>query len=203
MGMKKYIYQNILVGLLLLLSQSVFAASFRDYSYLDPDNLVPKNLLQDAVAFYDANLDIITNKRVMGVIDYKQHNSKERFYIIDMESGRVETYLAAHGRNSDPKFTGYATSFSNTPDSKKTSLGFFLTAETYYGSNGYSLRLDGLSKSNSNARKRAIVIHGAEYVGPGSKIGRSYGCPALEMRYHQQLIDQIKEGSLLYAGLGI
>ena len=139
----------------------------------------------------------------MGVIDYKQHNSKKRFYVIDMESGRVEAYLAAHGKNSDPDFDGYATKFSNTPDSKKTSLGFFLTAETYYGSNGYSLRLDGLSATNSNARARAIVIHGAEYVAPGNKIGRSYGCPALEMRYHQELIDQIKGGSLLYAGLGI
>ena len=201
--MKKYIYQNIFVGFLLLMCHTLQAASFRDYSYLDPENIVPSNLLKQAVAYYDANLDRISNQRVMGVIDYKQHNSKERFYIIDMESGRVETYLAAHGKNSDPDFDGYATKFSNTPDSKQPSLGFFLTAETYYGSNGYSLRLDGLSTTNSNARKRAIVIHGAEYVNPGPKIGRSYGCPALEMRYHQQLIDQIKEGSLLYAGLGI
>lgn len=183
--------------------QSVQAASFRDYSYVDPDKIVPTNLLREAVAYYDANYEKITNQRVMGVIDYKQHNSKERFYIIDMESGRVETYLTAHGKNSDPDFDGYATKFSNTPDSNTTSLGFFLTAETYYGSNGYSLRLDGLSTTNSNARKRAIVIHGAEYVTPGPKIGRSYGCPAVEMRYHQELIDQIKGGSLLYAGLGV
>lgn len=201
--MKNSLHYGLFVGLFLLLSQVVQATSFRDYSHLDPDGLVPENLLQEAVAYYDANLDQIKNQRVMGIIDYKQHNSKERYYIIDMESGRVETYLTAHGKNSDPDFDGYATKFSNVPDSNTTSLGFFLTAETYYGSNGYSLRLDGLSKTNSNARKRAIVIHGAEYVSPGPKIGRSYGCPAVEMRYHQDLIDQIKGGSLLYAGLGI
>lgn len=200
--MKNYLYRGLFVGLFLFIGQIAQAASFRDYSYLDPDKIIPVNLLNEAVAYYDAHLLKITNQRVMSVIDYKQHNSKERFYIIDMESGRVETYLTAHGKNSDPNFDGYATKFSNTPDSNTTSLGFFLTAETYYGSNGYSLRLDGLSTTNSNARKRAIVIHGAEYVAPGPKIGRSYGCPAVEMRYHQDLIDQIKEGSLLYAGLG-
>lgn len=201
--MKNSFYPGLFVGLFLLLSQLAQAASFRDYSYLDPDKIVPAKLLQEAVAYYDANLERIENQRVMGVIDYKQHNSKERFYIIDMESGRVETYLTAHGKNSDPNFDGYATKFSNVPDSNTTSLGFFLTAETYYGKNGYSLRLDGLSSTNSNARSRAIVIHGADYVTPGPKIGRSYGCPAVEMRYHQELIDQIKGGSLLYAGLGL
>jgi hypothetical protein len=201
--MKDSLCKGLLVGLFFLVSQVVNAASFRDYSYLDPDKIVPVKLLQEAVTFYDANLDKIENQRVMGVIDYKQHNSKERFYVIDMESGRVETYLTAHGKNSDPNFDGYATKFSNVPDSNTTSLGFFLTAEAYYGKNGYSLRLDGLSKSNSNARVRAIVIHGAEYVTPGSKIGRSYGCPAVEMRYHKDLIDQIKGGALLYAGLGL
>lgn len=201
--MKNSYYTGLFVGLFLLLSQLAQAASFRDYSYLDPDKIVPAKLLQEAVAYYDANLEKIENQRVMGVIDYKQHNSKERFYIIDMESGRVEAYLTAHGKNSDPNFDGYATKFSNVPDSNTTSLGFFLTAETYYGKNGYSLRLDGLSSTNSNARSRAIVIHGADYVAPGPKIGRSYGCPAVEMRYHQELIDQIKGGSLLYAGLGL
>jgi hypothetical protein len=136
-------------------------------------------------------------------IYFKQHNSKERFYLIDMESGRVEKYLTAHGKNSDPKFTGYSTKFSNTPDTLMSSLGFYKTAESYNGKNGYSLRLDGLSSTNSNARERAIVIHGADYVTPGSKIGRSYGCAAVEERYHADIINRIKGGALLYAGLGI
>jgi len=199
--MKKSFYQSLLVGLFLLLANFAYADTV-DYSHIDPDREVPAKLLKEALDFYQQNLVSITNTRVMGIIDFKQHNSKERFYIIDMESGRVEKYLTAHGKNSDPDFDGYATKFSNTPDSLMTSLGFYLTAETYMGSNGYSLRLDGLSKTNSNARERAIVIHGAPYVAPGEKIGRSWGCPALEMRYHQDLIDRLKDGALLYAGLG-
>lgn len=170
-----------------------------DYSHLDPENIVPKKMLTEALNFYDKNLAVIKNPRFMGLIDFKQHNSKERFYIIDMESGRVETYLVAHGKNSDPDFDGYATKFSNTPDSKMSSLGFYLTAETYFGEHGYSLRLDGLSSTNSNARDRLIVIHSADYVSPGDKIGRSFGCPAIDQRIHKQLIDQIKDGVLLYA----
>ncbi|MBC7714238.1 MAG: murein L,D-transpeptidase catalytic domain family protein [Rhizobacter sp.] len=197
--MKKSFYQSFLVGLCLLLSVSARAS---DYSHLDPDHIIPKNLLFQAEDYYDQNLDKIQNKRVMGIIDFKKHNSKRRFYIIDMESGRVESYLTAHGKNSDPKHTGYATKFSNTPDSLMTSLGFYMTAETYDGKNGYSLRLDGLSATNSNARDRAIVIHGADYVTPGNLIGRSSGCPAVEQRYHADLIDRLKGGALLYAGLG-
>ena len=196
--MKNTFYQGLFVGLFLLLSTPAFALN-ADYSHLDPDGIVPPKLLQTTIEYFDANISKIKNQRQIGVIDFKQHNSKERFYIIDMESGRVEKYLTAHGKNSDPDWDGYATKFSNTPDSLMSSLGFYLTAETYYGSNGYSLRLDGLSSTNSKARERFIVIHGADYVSPGSKIGRSYGCPALEMRYHADIIDRLKGGSLLYA----
>jgi hypothetical protein len=175
---------------------SVFGS---DYSHLDPEHLIPAKILSTALIYFDSHLDSIPNKRFIGLIDFKQHNSHERFYIVDMESGRVEKYLVAHGKNSDPLFTGFATKFSNTNDSNMSSLGFYLTGETYSGVHGYSLRLDGLSSTNSNARARAIVIHAADYVAPGDKIGRSFGCPAVETRYHSQIIDQIKDGSLLYA----
>lgn len=201
--MKTSFYQSLFVGLCLLFTVSAKASLNGDYTHLDPDHIVPKKLLAEALDYYDHNLNKINNQRIMGIIDFKQHNSKKRFYIIDMESGRVETYLAAHGKNSDPKHTGYATKFSNTPDSLMTSLGFYMTAETYTGKNGYSLRLDGLSTTNSNARDRAIVIHGADYVTPGTLIGRSSGCPAVEQRYHADLIDRLKGGALLYAGLGL
>lgn len=171
----------------------------QDLSRMDADKLIPRKHLITAVDFFKKNRKRIKNQRYLVIIDYKAHNSKERFYLLDLESGAVETYLAAHGRNSDPDYDGYATEFSNTLESRQTSLGFFTTDETYYGGNGYSLRLNGLSSSNSNARVRSIVIHGANYVNPGKKIGRSYGCPALEMRYHQDVIDRIKGGTLIYA----
>lgn len=170
-----------------------------NYSHIDEDKIVPTELLSAALNAFEANQKIIKNKDYLVVIDFKQHNSKKRFYLIDMISGAVETYHTAHGKNSDPDFDGYATKFSNTPDSLMSSLGLYLTAETYYGEHGYSLRLDGLSSTNSNARSRAIVIHGASYVKDLPLIGRSYGCPALDEEYSTQVIDMIKSGTLIYA----
>ncbi len=169
------------------------------YSYVDQEKIVPPALLLKTLVYYDANQAKIKNKNYIVVIDFKQHNSKKRFYLINMQSGDVEPYLTAHGRNSDSDFDGYATKFSNTSGSKMSSVGFYLTAETYYGDNGYSLRLDGLSSTNSNARSRAIVIHGASYVREVALIGRSYGCPALEVRYAADVINTIKGGVLIYA----
>jgi hypothetical protein len=171
----------------------------QNYSHLDPEGIVPKSLLGKALNYFEKNKNIIKNKDLIVVIDFKQHNSKERFYVIDMQSGHVERYLTAHGKNSDSDYDGYATAFSNDPGSQMSSQGFYLTAETYQGSHGLSLALDGLSATNSNARSRAIVIHGATYVTPGDKIGRSWGCPALDMRYYVEVINQIKGGVLIYA----
>ena len=196
----------VIVSFLLLTTQA-FALDFRalqdKYDYVDPEKEVPQALLMKALEAYETylNANKMENDRYLSVIDFSKHNSKERFFIIDMQSGYVESYLTAHGKKSDPKHTGYATSFSNEDGSNKTSLGLYKTAETYYGQNGYSLKLDGLSTTNSNARKRYIVIHGASYVRPGNLIGRSLGCPAVEERYHADLIDRLKGGSLLYAGL--
>lgn len=194
-------YHRMILIFVFCISLSVRAES--NYHQIDPTKLIPENLLADALIYFSQNQQKIVNKKFLTIIDFKAHNGQERFFLVDMDSGYVETYLTAHGKNSDPDFDGYATKFSNTNNSNMTSLGFYLTAETYNGSNGYSLRLDGLSSTNSNARSRAIVIHGADYVTPGSKIGRSFGCPALEMRYHQDVIDRIKGGSLIYAGLSL
>ena len=196
-------FNKVVFKLLFILFFSVqaIAESNVDFSIIDIEKKVPAELLKNAFNFYTNNLDRIKNQRYIVVIDYKVHNSIERFYLIDVDTGDVETFLVAHGKNSDPDYDGFATLFSNNNNSNKTSLGFYLTAETYYGENGYSLKLDGLSSTNSNARARAIVIHGANYVRPGGKIGRSFGCPALEMRFVQDVIDRIKGGALIYAGL--
>ena len=57
---------------------------------------------------------------------------------------------------------------------------------------------------NSNARKRAIVVHGADYASPKhlrkfDKLGRSWGCPALPREQSRAIIDTIKGGSVIYA----
>lgn len=107
----------------------------------------------------------IANKRRtrLTIIDFSKPSTEERMFVIDMEQGKLlYTTLCAHGRGSGEN---YATSFSNQPNSHQSSLGFYLTNETYQGSNGYSLRLDGLERGyNDQARARAIVVHGAAYV---------------------------------------
>ena len=121
-------------------------------------------------------------------------------YIIYLPTGDVESLHAAHGKNSDRNNDGWTDSFSNVNGSKQSSLGFMLTAERYWGNNGLSMRLDGLEARNSRVRQRAIVVHGANYVSPGrSKMGRSWGCPAVAMNRIRSVVNRIEGGSLYYA----
>lgn len=142
------------------------------------------------------------HKELLTLIDFTKPSNSERLYVIDMAEGTMLfESVVAHGRNSGSL---YATDFSNRSNSHQSSLGFYLTGETYRGSNGYSLRLDGLEKGfNDNARARAIVIHGAKYANPsicrgGQRLGRSFGCPALPEQLNRPIIDAIKGGSVLF-----
>lgn len=140
--------------------------------------------------------------RYLSIIDYNKPSTEKRFFIIDKKEKRLlyKEYVA-HGMNTG---NNKATDFSNKAGSKQSSLGFFKTEESYFGRNGYSMRLKGLEKGiNDNARERAIVIHGAHYVSPDfikqyGRLGRSWGCPALPEAVNKQIIDLIKEGSCLY-----
>ncbi|MFS4459621.1 murein L,D-transpeptidase catalytic domain family protein [Bdellovibrio sp. HCB2-146] len=170
------------------------------YDYVDPENIVPTKHLKAAILYYDANLSKIKNKNYLSVLDFSKSSTQKRFFLIDMKTGAVAAYHVSHGKGSDSNHDGYAEKFSNTEGSNASSLGFYMTAETYNGSNGYSLRLDGLSKTNSNARSRAVVIHGADYVEDRNRIqGRSWGCPAFSQANKTKIINTIKGGSIIYA----
>ena len=141
------------------------------------------------------------------VIDYELPSYEKRMWVIDMTSGRVlHEEWVAHGMGSPTGSGGdmeRALSFSNQCGTKKSSLGLFRTAETYQGQHGYSLRLDGLEQGiNDAARDRTIVVHPAGYVtsdrAQERMIGRSWGCPAVRPAISQQLIDDIKDGSLIW-----
>lgn len=140
--------------------------------------------------------------KVLTVIDFSLPSTAKRMWIIDPEKGQILlNSVVSHGRNSGDLM---AKSFSNQPESYKSSLGFYKTAETYSGKHGYSLRLDGLEKGfNDQARNRAIVIHGADYAREEfaksvGRLGRSLGCPALPSELSAKAIDLIKNGSLLF-----
>jgi L,D-transpeptidase catalytic domain len=145
----------------------------------------------------------VANDRLLTVIDYSKASTEPRLWVLDLERGQVLfEELVAHGRGSGDNF---ATRFSNAEGSHQTSLGLFRTADTYVGTNGYSLRLDGLEAGvNDRARERAIVMHGATYVSEFNlrtvgRLGRSHGCPALRPAIARTVIDTIKQGSLVFA----
>src|SRR5262245_47994743 len=137
------------------------------------------------------------------VIDYSKPSSERRLWVFDLKSHElVYEELVAHGQGSGANM---ATAFSNNDESHQTSLGLFVTGDTYSGKNGYSLRLDGLDDGvNDRARDRAIVMHSAPYVSEAfvkanGRLGRSWGCPAISNDIARQMIDRVKGGSLVFA----
>ncbi len=145
---------------------------------------------------------LIRREGLITLIDFNKPSDSKRLFIIDVNSGIVlQSALVAHGKGSGDVM---ATSFSNQPGSNKSSLGFYLTENTYIGKNGYSLVLKGLDPGiNDMAESRSIVIHGAnyvseEYIRQTGHLGRSQGCPALSMNEYQEVIDLIKDGTCLF-----
>lgn len=142
------------------------------------------------------------NDSLISIIDFSRSSTDKRFYLIDLANKILlfNTYTS-HGVNTGED---QAFAFSNKNGSRQSSLGFYLTAETYKGKHGTSLKLDGLERGfNNRARKRYIVIHSADYVSESfikehGRLGRSWGCPALPPDLTQDIIEKIKEGSVLF-----
>lgn len=139
----------------------------------------------------------------LAVIDYSRPSTQPRLWVFDLDKGSLlYRELVAHGRNTGDN---YAQRFSNTLGSLQSSLGLFRTLDTYNGSNGYSLRMDGLEAGiNDKALERAIVMHGAPYVNPDvarkqGRLGRSWGCPALRSGIAKQVIDTLKGGQFIFS----
>lgn len=136
------------------------------------------------------------------VIDYSLPSTERRLWLLDPKTNRVLRHeLVAHGRESGLLF---AERFSNRPSSLQSSLGLFVTREVYRGKHGLSLRLEGLEHGiNDAARDRAIVMHGAEYVSDAhvarfGRLGRSFGCPALDQRVAGPLIESVRDGAAVF-----
>ncbi len=146
--------------------------------------------------------NLLKNCNLLTIVDYSMSSIQKRLFVLEMVTGKILfNSLVAHGRKSGQE---RATDFSNASESHKSSLGFFITQDTYKGSNGYSLKLKGCEKGiNCNALNRAIVMHGADYVSENfirrnGYLGRSYGCPAVPMDLNKKIIDVIKNGSCMF-----
>jgi hypothetical protein len=178
------------------------------YDALDPGDAIPRGLLEDAIEFFDLNQPLIPKTQFFVVVDLSQYSGHNRFWLVDLSSGAVESHKVAHGAGSDPDNDGYATLFSNVPGSNMSSLGYYLTGEIYDGTHPHSMRIDGLSAdgspnqmANTNVRERYVVVHEAWYVSDSNtgQQGRSDGCFALDPAIELGVVDRIHDGTLIYA----
>ena len=184
-----------------LLSLSTYASSIDNSS---SDTINPDVLDLAMTAYQHANQQHIGVKNhLLTIVDFSLPSTEKRLWVINPDTKQIlMSALVAHGMNSG---LDYTTHFSNAPRSKESSLGLYLTENTYYGDNGYSLRLKGLDNGfNSNAESRDIVVHGAWYVSPEFAashhyLGRSWGCFAVSQQKSHSLISLIKNDSLLFA----
>ncbi len=152
--------------------------------------------------FYKLKEKGIIKKDILTLIDFSLSANSKRLWVIDLATKTILFQsLVAHGRNTGEE---YANSFSNSPQSFKSSIGFYSTGEVYIGKHGVSLRLDGLEKGvNDNARSRGVVMHAADYVSTtfiknNKRLGRSQGCPAVPINLSRAMIGTIKDKSCLF-----
>jgi len=144
----------------------------------------------------------LSDKKILTIADFDKPSTEKRLWVIDLEAKEILHHsLVAHGKNSGLE---RAEKFSNVPESEMSSLGFYVTQDTYQGRHGLSLKLAGMDAAyNQNAFDRNVVVHGAEYVSEDfikqhGRLGRSQGCPALPMNNYAEIISEIKSGSCLY-----
>lgn len=192
------------------------ASAFAAKPCTDPSSTLTKSLLRQApglsaevlrlalgAAQCASERGLLERRDILTVIDYSLPSSQPRLFVFDLDARRLLfRELVAHGKNSGDNLT---TNFSNSHGSLATSLGLFVTADTYVGSNGYSLRLRGLEEGfNDSAWDRLIVMHGASYVSRAAvkalgRLGRSWGCPAVRKEVARKLIDTVRGGSPVFA----
>ena len=152
---------------------------------------------------------VLWRKDIVGVADFALPSSLPRLHFANLEAGTVRSFLVAHGRGSDPEHDGFLKWFSNVPGSLCSSRGAYISYEWYVGKYGVSIRLGGLDPDNSNALRRAIVMHSAPYAAPAmldkfGKLGRSDGCLAMAPEDFNWALAQLSGGRLIFADkLGI
>jgi hypothetical protein len=167
------------------LNPMVFEQAFRGYSNLKSEG------------------KLSAKEEILTVCDYSLSSNVKRLWIINLSENKVllNTYVA-HGQGTGEEF---ATTFSNRENSHQSSLGFYITGDTYIGEHGLSLYLHGMDQNYNNAAyQRSIVLHGAAYVSEifirqNKRLGRSWGCPAVSEELAPEIISLIKEGTCFFS----
>lgn len=206
----KRLSTSILVLVSLGLSSSAWATlssgkhTSAQNNYFHARGLDPKVLNVGLKAYQCASKKGLTKNQTLTIIDYSKPSTQKRMWVLDMDKGKVAMQeLVAHGSGSG---NNKANHFSNKSGSHESSIGVFLTAtHSYIGQHGTALRLRGLDKGfNDHALARAIVVHAAPYVSGyyakiHGRLGRSWGCPALEPSKTKPTINKIQGGSVVVA----
>lgn len=195
--------QSLTLMLMLVLAPFSYAEALLPWIKEAAPTANPQALELAVQAMECAEAAGVASSERLAVIDYSLPSTEARLWVFDLNK---QTLLynerVAHGKNSGGNLAQY---FSNEPDSLTSSLGLYRTLETYYGKHGYSLRMDGLDEGfNDNAFARAIVIHGADYVSDDmientGRIGRSWGCPALDKGIAKRVINDLKDGQFVFS----
>lgn len=210
MDTKRATYNLLLftVFSLALFNQSFARLNTEFYAHYDKilnkyPSISTKLLLAGLNAYKHANEKHLQQKHILTLVDYSKPSNEKRLWVFDLKRDKLlYKDFVAHGSGSGARF---ATHFSNKPGSHESSYGVYLTEQPYIGSHGLSLRLKGLEKGiNDKAESRAIVIHSAWYANAQfakkyGRIGRSWGCFAVNPKLIKPLIQTIKNGSLLVA----
>ncbi len=176
-------------------------APFRvDESAYTRSGLRPEVLKQALTAYDNAYANGDVKRSTLTVVDYSMPSDQKRMWVIDLRTGKVLHHvLVSHGSGSGGR---NSTEFSNRDSSHQTSIGVMKTGETYSGKHGYSMRMDGLEEGfNDQVRNRAIVMHSASYVNDerarNKSVGRSWGCLAMDKKVSADVIDTVKNGTLV------
>ncbi len=168
-------------------------------------NILQYNIFEKAINGFNQLKEsgkLKATSKLLTICDFSLSSNEKRLWIINTVTGEILfNTLVAHGKNTGEEF---AEKFSNTESSLQSSMGFYITDQTYFGENGYSLRLRGMDAGyNDAAERRAVVMHGADYVSEEftkkhGRIGRSWGCPAIPRAVAKSIIDTIKEENCLF-----
>ena len=173
-------------------------------SPLTSPRVVRPELMRRALAALGRHADRVEHHDRIAIADFAAPSAQARFHFVDLQTGRSQSLLVAHGSGSDPSHTGWLQRFSNADGSNASSEGAFLAADYYVGKHGRSQRLHGLDATNSNALARAIVVHSAWYSNPDmlrthGMLGRSQGCFAVGEADLDRVFALLGSGRMIYA----
>ena len=166
----------------------------KNESTTSPENTTILNILTKKISNYAIQNDLSTEYCFL--VDMSLPSGRNRFFIYDLKKNTIiNSGLVSHGSCNETFLA--RPRFSNATSSGCSSLGKYKVGEFYKGKYGKSFRLYGLDDCNSNAYKRAVVIHGYDCV-PDKEIYprvlcNSFGCVMVSYNFFDKISRMISK----------